>query len=140
MRLTAICKKALFPFYWPFIDRPWDRKVIFAFTKWFGSIPGFKQQVLIILGWTIVDLIDPALDSHMLVLMAFLTIYSGGTQPALAIGNEQAMEMQVQLLKNNVDQLAVMVDMLTKLHEMQVQDSALLDAIADDVEDIKEGG
>ncbi|WDL96958.1 hypothetical protein [Alicyclobacillus sp. ALC3] len=135
-RFTRIYKRLLYPFYWPFIETAWDRKIIFTFTKWFGGVPGFKQQVLLILGWAAVDLAFPGLDPHMLALMAFLTIYSGGTQPGLAVGNEQSMGMLVQLLKNNTDQLKAMWSVIKELQSMRVEDRQLLtrvlEALLDD--------
>ncbi|WDL96417.1 hypothetical protein [Alicyclobacillus sp. ALC3] len=128
-RFTLISKRVLYPFYWPFIETEWDRQIIFTFTKWFGGVPGFKQQVLLILGWATVDLAFPKFDPHMLALMAFLTIYSGGTQPGLAIGNEQSMGMLVQLLKNNTDQLKAMWSVIKELQRMRVEDRQLLNRI-----------
>lgn len=128
-------KRLAFPFCWPFIDTAWDRKVIFGFTRWFGSVAGFKQQVLFIIGWTLLDIIDPTLDPKMLTLLVFLTIYSGGTQPGLAIGNEQSMKMLVQLMKNNIDQLRSQTAVIEELRAMQRADREVLDDILDELTD-----
>lgn len=142
--VKGVFKRLAYPFYWPFIDTPWDRKVIFGFTRWFGSVTGFKQQVLLIVGWTVLDIIFPSLDPKMLTLLVFLTVYSGGTQPGLAIGNEQSMKMLVQLMKNNIDQLkaqAVVMHELRgvveELRSMQRADREILDDI---VEELTENG
>lgn len=105
MRLLTIIK-------WPFTKTSGDEKWINAFVDWFGSISGFKQQMIFMFGWILIVLVYPNIDPNMLHLMAFLTIYSGITQPMIAIQNTHTGEMQIRMMKSQQIQIEAMKAMI----------------------------
>lgn len=67
------------------------------FDRWFTSAGGVWQTLLIVLGIVAVETFFPRVDPHMFLLMAWLTIYSAVTQPALAHANAEQSEQIVGL-------------------------------------------
>lgn len=128
-------KKILFPIRWVFTSYPQDEVWINKFADAFGSIPGFKLQTIVMLGWTAIVCIYPQLDPNMFHLMAALTIYSAITQPMIAIQNARSTLLMIQLLKNNINQMEAMADMIRKLQELEQQDAETLEDIAEAVEE-----
>lgn len=97
---------------WPFVNTKADEKWIGAFVDWFGSVPGFKQQMLFMLGWVVIAIVYPSIDPNMMHLMVFLTIYSGITQPMIAIQNAYASHIMMQLLRTTVHQNEALKEMI----------------------------
>ena len=103
------------PITWIFRSSARAEKRINGFTDWFGSVPGFKQQMTFMLGWVLIAIVFPRIDPNMFHLMAFLTIYSGVTQPLLAIQNARSGYMMVKMLQSQQNQLRAMQAMIQHL-------------------------
>lgn len=106
-----------------------DDRFIGVFSDWFGSIVGFKQQTMFMMGWTLIAIVFPVVDPNMLHLMVFLTIYSGITQPVLALGNTKTAELMMTLLRNNVHQMEAMKKIIEHQNEMIQRQQCVLEEI-----------
>jgi hypothetical protein len=70
-------------------------RILDRFNAWFASPAGVWQTLAIVLGIAVAEKIFPHLDPSMFALMAWLTIYSAVTQPALAcVGAEAAARLE----------------------------------------------
>lgn len=112
------------PFRWFFRHSPHDEVVINSFSDWFGSVPGFKQQMVFMLGWTAIAVFYPAIDPNMFHLMAFLTLYSGLTQPLLAIQNARSGYLMVKMIQTQQNQIGAIQAMLKHMQEGETHDSS----------------
>lgn len=117
MRLSSVIKWIISPVTWFFKTTDFDETWIKGFVNWFGSIPGFKQQMAFMLGWVLIAIFYPVIDPNAMHLMVFLTVYSGITQPMIAIQNAYSGYMNVQLLKANQIQMEAMKSMIEELRK-----------------------
>jgi len=88
------------------------------FAVWFASAGGVWQTLLVVLTVVVFEFFYPRLDPNGFLLMFWLTIYSGVTQPALAyVSNRSAMgvDMVLQHLEGMVESEQKMT-----LEELQV--------------------
>ncbi|QQE80944.1 hypothetical protein GI364_11465 [Alicyclobacillus sp. SO9] len=136
-----------------------EERWLAAFSKWFGGVPGFKQQTLVIALWTISILTGIVHDPGMLHFLIVLTIYSAITQPMLAIGSaiatrltaaqskrleeqsekiEQQSERTERLVESSIHMQEAMRDMMAVLIQSVSRTEQLTDDISDDIDAIRE--
>jgi hypothetical protein len=73
--------------------------VLLAFNQWFGSRPGVWQTLLVVGTFVVLERLFPRIDPSMFALMAWLTIYSAVTQPALALAGRLSAERLERLIE-----------------------------------------
>lgn len=143
--IKRIAHLVAFPVLWLVRPYRFDDVWINTFADWFGGPVGFKQQTFVMGLW-----IDGVVqgwihDPHMLVIMAVLTIYSAITQPMLAIASARTTKLLMealgmirqqadqirQLQEVNLHQTKALLDVVTKLHELESHDAAQIAEIAE---------
>lgn len=98
-----------------------DRALV-AFNAWFSSRAGVWHTLCVVLAIVIVERLFPRADPSMFALMAWLTIYSAVTQPALAcVGRESADT----LVRMQADHAAL----LRAIHDLTARQQTMLVAI-----------
>ena len=91
------------------------------FAVWFASAGGVWQTLLAVMAIVLFEYFYPDVDPSGILLMFWLTIYSGITQPALAYVNDQAglrtnaaLNEELQLLR---EELLIIKSIAHKLGE-----------------------
>ena len=136
-RFFFITRKILgvlfFPILWLVRPYRFDEKWINKFSDWFGGSVGFKQQTFVMALWVEGVMQGWIADPHMLFIVAVLTIYSAITQPMLARAGTRTTRMLMeqnehirQLQEVNLHQTRAMLDVVTRLHELERQDAQTL--------------
>ena len=143
-RLYSIIRSGLrvilFPVLWLVKPYRFDEKWINKFSDWFGGSVGFKQQTFLMMLWTEGALQGWIHDPHMLIIMAALTIYSAITQPILAKVGTRTSSLIIeqnerirQLQEINIHQTQALLDVVTRLHELEQHDAAMLSDVVEHI-------
>lgn len=101
-------------------------RLLLAFNAWFASRAGVWHTLAIVLAIVVVERIDPHLDPSMFALMAYLTVYSALTQPALAVvGAESAARLE-QVQREHALMLAAVREMLAVIQATEAREAETL--------------
>lgn len=112
-----------------FLPRRWakwldslDAWIMDRFNGWFCSAAGVRQTFLITMSVVVVEHVFPHLDPSGFLLLYWLTVYSGITQPALAYSaavsarTTAALEARMLAMEEQVlSELAAIKDQLAKV-------------------------
>lgn len=100
-------------------------RLLAAFDRWFSSAAGVYQTLVAVVAVVGFERVFPHLDPSMFALMAWLTIYSAVTQPALAHTAatsarrlEQIAERIATLEAQQLEQQAAQATLLTTLYTL----------------------
>jgi hypothetical protein len=86
----------------------WSDWLVLRFNAWFCSRAGVWRTLFVVLGLVVAEQIRPHWDEHGFWLLFALTVYSGVTQPALAVaGQEAARRLEAMQLEHRLLLVAV---------------------------------